>query len=272
MRTTGALDTLVDFRDRARGILRTARHLPHSAYYALSARNYRYRALATRKRVRDSSFRSYELYNRHGDDRLLSTLLDRYRDGDVIVDVGANTGVYALSIAAEYPGSTVIAIEPDPRTVGKLRANIAASDLGDRIHVFPIGLGDETATVTFYRSSYHELSSFNQYNAERWGARIVDTKPIRIATLDSLVAGGEIPPPDHLKIDTEGFGYETLQGSLETLATHRPLVYVEPHATADGEDNRTGPVATRIRHLLDAHDYTVIADEDAWIGLPEEES
>lgn len=253
----------------ARSVLRLARHLPHGAYYDLSTRNYRHRGIATRKRVRERSFRSYELYDRHGNDWLLAALLDRCRDGDRVVDVGANTGVYALSVAAERPDATVVAIEPDPRTVERLRANVETSGFGDRIEVLPVGLGAEATTAPFYRSSYHELGSFNRYNAERWGARVVGVEEIPVRTLDGLVAGGELPPPDHLKIDVEGFGREVLEGARETLATHRPFVYVEPHATHEDESDRAGSAAAGIRAILEAHDYAVIPGEGAWVCVPE---
>lgn len=243
------------------------RYLPYSAYYRLADANYRYRVCATRKRVRHDSFRSYEPLHIHGDDWLLAALLDRCRDGDCVVDVGANTGVYALSIAAEYPDSTVVAIEPNPTTAEKLRANVAASGFAERIRVLPIGLGTRQTTAPFHRSNYHELSSFNRYNAERWEARVIDTEEVPVSTLDALVAGGTVPPPDHLKVDAEGFGHEVLRGASETLTTHRPFVYIEPHAT--GDDGRESAAA--IHDLLSTHDYAIIPGEDAWVCVPEGE-
>jgi FkbM family methyltransferase len=246
------------------------RYPVYAASYRLAGYNYRVRGYPTRKRVRHRSFRSYELRGVHGNDWLLAALLDRCRDGDCVVDVGANVGVYALSVAAEHPAATVVAIEPDPRTVEKLRANVEASGFGDRIDVRGIGLGAEATTAPFYRSDYHELGSFNRYNAERWEASVVGVEEVPIETLDGLVADGEIPPPDHLKVDTEGFGHEVLKGARETLATHRPFVYVEPHATDDDEDDRTGSAAEGIRTILEAHDYAVIPGEDAWVCVPED--
>jgi FkbM family methyltransferase len=270
MRRNGPLGVVTDALSRtARSVLRLVRHLPHGAYYGLSTHNYRHRGIATRKRVRGSSFHSYELYDRHGNDWLLAALLDRCWGDDCVVDVGANTGVYALSVAAERPGAAVVAIEPDPRTVEKLRANLEVNGFGDRIEVLPIGLGAEATSLPFYRSNYHELSSFNRYNAERWDARVVGVEEIPVETLDGLVAGEEIPPPDHLKVDVEGFGREVLEGARETLATHRPFVYVEPHATDADERDRTGSAAAGIRGILEAHDYAIIPGEDAWVCVPE---
>lgn len=245
------------------------RSLPDAVYYRLAGMNYRYCGVATEKRVRHGSFRSYELYNRHGNDWLLAALLDRCRDGEVVVDVGANTGVYALSVACEYPDATVVAIEPDPTTVERLRANIATNEGRTRTPVLAIGCGSTDGSVPFYRSSYHELSSFNRYNAERWGSRVVGCETVPIRRLDSLVADGTIPPPDHLKIDTEGFGLAVLDGAREILETHRPIIYIEPHARTAGESADHGETATGMRDLIGEANYAIIPGENGWVCVPE---
>lgn len=252
-----------------RDVLSVARSLPNAAYYRLAGANYRYRVVATEKRVRHGSFRSYELYDRHGNDWLLAALLDRCRDGETVVDVGANTGVYSLSVAAEYPDAIAVAIEPNPEIAATLRANVAASGFEGRIRPLELGLGAESGSLPFHRSSYHELSSFNRYNAERWGARVIDSESVRVEPLDSLIDTGEVPPPDHLKIDVEGFGLDVLRGAREVLATHRPFVYVEPHARHDGESDDGGSAAAAIRDLLVDSGYTIIPGEDGWVCVPE---
>ncbi|ADJ16427.1 FkbM family methyltransferase [Halalkalicoccus jeotgali] len=243
--------------------------LPNAVYYRLAGANYRYQLVATEKRVREGSFRSYELYHRHGNDWLLAALLDRCRDGDVVVDVGANTGVYSLSVAAEYPDATAVAIEPNPEIAGALRANVAASGFEDRIGTLELGVGAEEGSLPFYRSSYHELGSFNRFNAARFGAHVVGTETVPIRTLDALVSTGRVPPPDHLKVDVEGFGPEVLRGAREVLATHRPFVYVEPHARHAGEPDDRGESAAGMRELLAGSGYAIIPGEDGWICLPE---
>ncbi|MEM4782185.1 MAG: FkbM family methyltransferase, partial [Halalkalicoccus sp.] len=205
-----------------------------------------------------------------GNDWLLAALLDRCHDGDCVVDVGANTGVYALSVAAEYPGSAVVAIEPNPRTAETLRANVAASGFESRISTLELGLGDEDGSLPFHRSSYHELSSFSRYNAERFGARIVDSEEVPVRTLDSLVSVGIVPPPDHVKIDTEGFGLAVLRGARRTLEAHRPFVYVEPHARREGEPDTDGETATDMRAFLEDAGYAVVPGDDGWVCVPEE--
>ncbi|MGW5867320.1 amino acid adenylation domain-containing protein [Streptomyces sp. NPDC055239] len=45
--------------------------------------------------------------------------------GSVVIDVGANVGMFSLQVATEAPGSRIIAVEPAPAAFARLRANSA---------------------------------------------------------------------------------------------------------------------------------------------------
>lgn len=248
---------------RVRALVSAARSVGYAAYYRVRGLNYRLRLAAPRKHVRSRSYRSYEPFEVHRNDPLLDALLDRCAPEDVVWDVGANTGAYALAIAAEYPDCTVVAVEPDPRSAARLRANVALNGFEDRVRVLQAGLGSESRAAPFYRSSFHELSSFNRFNAARWGARVIGTDEVRVEPLDALV--GEYPPPDLLKVDVEGFGHEVLRGASGVLAEERPLVYAEPHATGPGEGD---DAADAMRSLLADRGYAIDGDDGAWICRP----
>ncbi|KTG21931.1 FkbM family methyltransferase [Haloferax profundi] len=238
------------------------RHLSFTFHYALVRANYQRRLLATKKHVGQTSFRSYELYNRHGNDVLLEALLLYLRDGDVVVDVGANTGTYTLAAAAKAPNVEVVAMEPNGDVAAQLRANVEVNGFEDRIDVLECGLGDSDGTSRFHVSSYDELGSFSPDHASAWTARVVDTEEVPMRRLDSLVADGEVPPPDHLKIDVEGFGLNVLSGSESVLEAHRPNVYFEVHDTRGGHDESAA------KELLRDHGYDLIPVRDGWVCEP----
>jgi hypothetical protein len=56
------------------------------------------------------------------------------------------------------------------------------------------------------------------------------TTPLRVRAyvLDQL-AGVEFPPPDFVKIDTEGGAGKVLRGAQRVLREYRPQLYVELH-------------------------------------------
>jgi len=76
------------------------------------------------------------------------------------VDAGANIGYYSLFLA-KNGAKTVLSIEPNPRTIERLRFNIATNDLGNKIQIESSGIGE------------HGESSFNS-NIDLGCASIVD--------------------------------------------------------------------------------------------------
>lgn len=250
-----------------RPLFRAGRFLVFSAYYTAIAVNHRHELYAPTKRVGDATFRSYELVNKHGRDVLLRQLLARCGPADVVVDVGANTGVYSLAVAAAEPTARVVAFEANPAVCAQLRTNVRRNGFGERIDVRAVGLGDESGTRSFYRSTYDELGSFAAANASAWEARIRDAVDVPIARLDTLIADGDVPPPDHLKVDVEGFGYDVLRGAEETLRRYRPIVYFEPHAVDDAE--RDADAVAGFLRSLGYRVRTREGTESAWVCDPE---
>ncbi|SEO38697.1 methyltransferase, FkbM family [Halogranum amylolyticum] len=244
----------------ARAIFRAGRYPVFSAYYAAVAANHRYELFAPTKRVDGARFRSYELVNKHGRDVLLRQLLARCGPDETVFDVGANTGVYALAVAAAEPAARVVAFEPNPAVCEQLRTNVARNEFGDRIDVRAVGAGDDSGVRPFYRSTYDELGSFDADNASAWEARVRDEMRVPVVRLDDLVGDGDVPPPDHLKVDVEGFGYDVLSGAETTLRRHRPVVYFEPHAVADA-DRDADAAAAFLRSL----GYRLRVRDDAWV-------
>ncbi|SDM14390.1 methyltransferase, FkbM family [Halogranum gelatinilyticum] len=255
---------MTTLRDVGRRLFRAGRFLVFSGYYAAVGYNHRYELYAPAKRVGDARFRSYELVNKHGRDGLLRALLANCDSGETVVDVGANTGVYSLAVAAARPTARVVAFEPNPAVCEQLRTNVRLNDFEDRVDVRAEGLGSESGTATFYRSTYDELGSFVADNAAGWEARVRDTVEVDVRRLDDLVADGEVPPPDHLKIDVEGFGYDVVTGSLQTIRNHRPVVYFEPHAVADPTRDADA-VGDRLRSV----GYRIHERENGWVCRPE---
>lgn len=250
-------------RGLARSLFRAGRYLVFSAYYTAIGVNHRYELYAPVKRVDGTRFRSYELVNKHGRDALLRQLLANCGPGETVVDVGANTGVYSLAVAAAEPTARVVSFEPNPAVCEQLRTNVERNGFGDRIDVRAEGLGSESGTATFYRSTYDELGSFNATNAAGWEARIRETIAVDVRRLDDLVADGTVPVPDHLKIDVEGFGYDVVQGAAETLRAHQPIVYFEPHAVDDPARD-----ADAVADLLSSLGYRIRNRGDGWLCEP----
>ena len=231
------------------------------SYYRLVRWNYDHKLVASRKRTHGGTIRSYDLYNRHGTDEMLEELVEYCGPTDVIYDIGAHVGVYAMALTVDHPDRYVVAFEPSPIVATQFQTNIQVNDLDGQIDLSPSGLGDETGPQPFYMSTYPELSGFDRESATRWEASIAEVVSVPVDQLDDVVNAG--PTPDILKIDVEGTGPAVLRGGKRTLTRDQPVVFLEFH-----EDGLDGSEPRACRELLEDCGYAICKREEYWVGEP----
>lgn len=143
--------------------------------------------------------------------------------GMTAIDVGANVGYHALRMARQVgPSGRVVAIEPAPGAVARLRRNLSLNDLAHAAIVVA-ALGDhDVESVELQLQSSYPLSG-------RGGPERVLT---RVARLDSLVLERQLERVDFIKIDVDGQEAQVLRGARGTLRRFRPPVLFELTPTA----------------------------------------
>ena len=147
--------------------------------------------------------------------------LEAMTPGSVLVDIGANVGMYSV-FAAVVRQVTVFAFEPEAQNYALLNANIDVNKLSDRVLAFPLALSDEMKLDKLYLSKFSAGGSCHSF-AEQVG---FDLKPRPAAftqgafsvTLDMLVENGAVPVPDYIKLDVDGIEHKVLAGARKTLA------------------------------------------------------
>ena len=145
---------------------------------------------------------------------------DHLSPGDLLVDVGAHWGIYALSAATRWPGEVqVLAIEASPLNVEQLRRWVAHNGLEERIEVVAAGAADREgfASVAPQSTMGHHLTHLGDAATGGEGWRIP------VTTLDRLLA--DRPPLQQrrtfVKIDVEGLEPEVVQGADGLLRSGR---------------------------------------------------
>jgi FkbM family methyltransferase len=142
----------------------------------------------------------------------------------VFLDIGANLGLYCLSMA-RLPGiKRVVAFEPDPRNFMQLAGNVFLNDLSARIEARSEALSDKNGTATFYVNRGDQGFISAQSGFGNGGENFV---PISVVTarLDDLVdISGETVG---VKIDVEGFESQVLDGMARILAGNKILMQIE---------------------------------------------
>jgi FkbM family methyltransferase len=129
----------------------------------------------------------------------------------VFVDGGANVGLYSLFVASEARrigrSAHIVAIEPDPVNLSRLRFNIAASDVPDA-HVFGYALG-ERAEMGRLLSEQENRGEVRLARADEQGDSFIEV-PVR--PLPMMLAEAGVDHIDVLKLDIEGAEYPALRG------------------------------------------------------------
>ncbi len=139
--------------------------------------------------------------------------------GGAVLDIGANIGIYAL-LAAMVGDRPVRAVEPTPDLAEAARILSVANDLP--ITVDELALGDAEGSATLYLSDVTDSS--NSLNPGfRPHSREIE---VPLETVDTYVRRtGAVPAV--MKIDTETTEHQVVAGAAETIAAHRPWMFVE---------------------------------------------
>jgi FkbM family methyltransferase len=144
--------------------------------------------------------------------------------GGVVVDVGANFGLYALS-AALYtrPHGRVFAFEPAPPAFAMLERNIADNNLNAVVTARRAAVGASAGHAQFYVGRDVSFSSLHRTTRVDDSATEVS---VEVVTLDLALA--DVRSIDLLKIDVEGGEGAVLSGAHNLLRRSRaPIVQFE---------------------------------------------
>lgn len=134
------------------------------------------------------------------------------KPGEVLYDVGANMGQYALIAAAR--GLTVHAFEPESQNFALLMRNIYLNDMGDRVTAWPLSLSDEAMLGTFHVQSLQAGGSCSSFGE----AVNFHLQPKKYAIhqgsfglrMDAFSV--QFGDPDHVKIDVDGLEHKVVEG------------------------------------------------------------
>lgn len=139
----------------------------------------------------------------------LTTLVDMCQPGEIVYDVGAHIGLFALSLARRVgPSGHVYAFEPDPRNHECLVRNIEANKVNN-ITAIGMAVARHSGNRGFTLEECTALSRL--VPANRKASCTVEA----ISIDDFIRAGG--PIPNLVKIDVEGSEPEIVAGMRHLL-------------------------------------------------------
>lgn len=140
------------------------------------------------------------------------------KPGQMLFDVGANMGQYAL-IAAKR-GLRVHAFEPESQNFALLCRNIGINNLGNVVTAWPLALSDSAGIDFFYVQSLQVGGSCSSYGEAVNFHLQPKNYPVRqgcsAITMDAFCDAYGFP--NHVKIDVDGLEHKVVGGMGAVLA------------------------------------------------------
>jgi FkbM family methyltransferase len=201
-------------------------------------------------------------------------------DGDIVLDVGANIGLFGIHAVQRFPAVRVLAFEPVPDIYQVLKQNAGRFGAG-RLVALPLGVAGEPGRTRFtffpnspaLSTSHPELWDRDGASLVRavkgniraarkalWYARWVPgflsgwiakelqrgakTVECELTTISQVIGEHDLPRIDLLKVDCEGAELSVLQGIENVHWPRIRQVVVEVH-DIEGRLERVSDILTR---------------------------
>jgi len=130
-----------------------------------------------------------------------------------IFDIGANNGAVAVHYSKEFPWARIFAFEPVKKTFSELQKTIGKHP---QISARNCALGRAAGKSQIFHGPCDLMHSMNP---DAFPGTTFET--IEVSTLDMEIKNG-MPIPDFVKVDTEGFEMDVLEGSRGWLGSAGP--------------------------------------------------
>lgn len=179
---------------------------------------------------------------------------------NVIVDVGANIGVFSIYAATQAKNATVYAFEPVPANYELLVHNISTNGLNDRIRTFKLGVASNSGKRTIYLSSCTLHSLVDEQNQR--GIESIDC-----ISLEDIIKVNGLSKIDLLKINCEGAEYEILYSTQRECFEKISDIRLEYHNIDEDRNN-----VEHLKTFLESMGYQtaklwVISQDDGFLWM-----
>lgn len=162
--------------------------------------------------------------------------LDQYqtrhylRSGDIVIDAGANIGIFLIFAAQADRDVTVHAFEPARRTFELLKRNTIAYP---NIFCYQNGLGDSIGRKKLFATP-HSMAGDTMEDSGMLSIRHsrpeeLKSEEVDITTIDRFVTEQRVTKVDFIKIDSEGYEARILQGAETTIRKFQPVIVMSAY-------------------------------------------
>ena len=163
-----------------------------------------------------------DVLREHFSDRQYTNIVD-IEEGDVVVDIGFNYGIFSLG-AIMKKASKIYGFEPNKNIYGKLK-DYPRKDI---VEIFNLAVSDKNETLTFYEGDNTLGSSIYD--------KVVDYKEsyeVECVNFYDFIQSRGINKIDFLKVDCEGTEYQVFDSIPDDFFKTIKRIHVEFHYNTD---------------------------------------
>lgn len=130
--------------------------------------------------------------------------------GDIIVDIGANEGVFSIMMSKLFPFVKVVCCEPVPKTYFQLMRNIGLNGAAN-VEAHCVGISDKTEVISMVVNN--DLSGGSSGVQQHYDPERNRKELVNVTTLDSFLRTRVVGKVKLMKMDIEGMEYDALYAS-----------------------------------------------------------
>ena len=146
-------------------------------------------------------------------------------DGGVFFDIGANIGLFSIYIANKRSDVSFYCFEPETHAHQCL-SETSKTLRNTKINIFNYAVGELESTLPLFKSSKNDgghslVHDWSEKNVEK------DSDYVEVINLDNFIEKENIPAPDVVKIDVEGYELNVLKGMINIIKKFKPVLLIE---------------------------------------------
>ena len=184
----------------------------------------------------------------------------------LVFDVGANRGQSIERFRRAFQRPVIHAFEPGREAFAELQRRYAGTS---GVILNNTALGSRPESRTFLDNDHDDMSSFLEPSVTAWG-EIKSRYPVDVITLDDYCDSHSIDRIDLLKIDTQGFDLQVLEGAqrmMRKAAIHMvftEVIFSEMYKGLPRFDETYAFFADRGYTLVSFYDFYYQHDRASW--------
>lgn len=178
---------------------------------------------------------------------------------NTVFDIGASSGVWSDYVSATLPGARFDLFEPfahSPQYETRFR-DITRTHPGFNWHFIALGERNETLRLNIL-----ETHSGNSLIDSDWEG-VKEKRNVDVRRLDDYVEENDLPAPDLIKMDIQGFELNALKGGESTCKKAKVIMLETWLYRGYGPET---PVLSEIIDWLDKRDFRIVATGDTYVA------